>query len=263
MSRLELDRVTVTYGARTALDDVTLEIESGEVLAVIGPNGSGKTTLVRAISGVASLARGAIRLDGEDLARLGAKARARRVAVVPQGARVPVGITVADLVLLGRTPHQSVWGHATRSDREAARRAIERVGVEPLADRFTTEVSGGELQRAIIARALAQSPRVLLLDEATAQLDVRQELSILALARTLAREDGLIVIATLHDLLLAGRFADRVAVLAGGRLRATGRPDATLVPEVLEPVYDVGFQVIAHPDLGVPIVLPELPRERE
>jgi iron complex transport system ATP-binding protein len=267
MTLLEIDNVTAGYRGRVALRGVSLRARGGEVLAVLGPNGAGKTTLLRAIDQTIRAAAGAVRLDGEDLARMSALEVARRVAVVPQGLAIPAGFAVAEVVLMGRNPHLPPFGHERPRDHEAASAAMARTEVLTLADRPASELSGGEQQRVLIARALAQEPRVLLLDEATAHLDPRHQQAMMRLARRLAGE-GLAVIATLHDINLAARYADRIVLLRDGVLLAEGAPAQVLTPALLRDAYDVPALVIAHPRNGTPLVTlldeeDENERERE
>lgn len=257
MSTLTVTDLTAGYGPREVLRDVTLEARAGELVALVGPNGAGKSTLIRAVSGVLSPRRGSVRVDGEDLWRLRPAERARRVAVVPQTVRLPAAFTVSEIVRLGRAPHLALWGREGRRDRAIAWEAMLRTEVDALAGRRVGELSGGERQRVTLARALTQEPRVLLLDEATAHLDLRHQVSILELVRSLARQHDLAVVATLHDLNQAALFADRIALLESGRLRACGPPARVLVPEILEPAYGVRVRVIADPTRPTPFILPE------
>jgi iron complex transport system ATP-binding protein len=232
---------------------VSLDARAGEVVVVIGPNGAGKSTLLRAIAGTVAPSAGRICLDGDDMARLRPVERARLVAVVPQAARLPEAFTAGEVVLMGRNPHMSRFGGERASDYEAARRAMLRTSTWDLAERRVGELSGGEQQRVLIARALAQEPRMLLLDEATAHLDLRHQLATLRLARELARS-GLLVLAALHDLNLAAQHADRLALVVSGVLLACGAPRQVLTPELLRRAYGVDALVGAHPLTGAPFV---------
>lgn len=251
---LELQNVTAAYAAQPVLRDLTLDAHGGEVLGVIGANGAGKSTLVRVIAGTLAPRAGSVRLDGADLSRFSARERAQRVAVVPQGARLPEAFRAGEVVLAGRNPYLPLFGAESARDHAIARRAMEQTDCLHLAARRVGELSGGEQQRVLVARALAQEPRVLLLDEATAHLDLKHQSDILHLARQLAREHGLIVIAALHDLNLAALAADRLALLACGALLAVGAPAQVLTPSLLRAAYDVAVVVSRHPVHATPLV---------
>ncbi|HWQ12676.1 MAG TPA: ABC transporter ATP-binding protein [Roseiflexaceae bacterium] len=253
MTELVIDNLTAGYRGEPAVRGVSLRACGGEVLALIGPNGAGKTTLLRAIDATLRPISGTVRLDGTDVTALGPTERARRIALVPQGLRLPEGFTVAEVVLMGRNPHLPPLGGERPQDYELARQAMRRAGVLALAGRRVHEISGGEQQRVLIARALAQTPRVLLLDEATAHLDLRHQGAIMRLVRRLAR-GGLAVIAAMHDLNLAAFYADRLALLRAGELLACGRPAAVLTPELLRRAYDTPVALGAHPRYGTPTV---------
>jgi iron complex transport system ATP-binding protein len=254
---LRIDDLSVSYGARRVLRDVSLTVEEGEVLALIGPNGSGKSTVVRAISGVIPVKGGSVRTDGLDLLTAPAAQRARMLAVVPQAAVLPPAFSVMETVLLGRTPYLNFLGHVSEADDDIARRALERVDALDLSERKIGELSGGEQQRVLLARALAQSTPILVLDEPTSHLDLHHQVSLLELVRTLAREDSLAVLITLHDLNLAARYADRVALLVEGRVTAQGSPGEVLDPAVISAAYHLPVTVIPNPLDGTPLVLPE------
>ncbi len=253
MMELVVDSIVAGYPGRDVLRHVSLRARAGELLALIGPNGAGKTTLLRTIGGTIRPRTGSVRLDGRDLLRLSPRERARLVATAPQGATFPAGFNVAETVLLGRHPHLPLFGGERRRDFEAARTAMVRTGVWFLAGRRVESLSGGEQQRVLIARALAQEPRVLLLDEATAHLDLRYQAQVLRLVRALAR-DGLVTIATLHDLNLAALYADRLALLDDGEITAYGTPADVLQPELLSRVYGVHLSVTRHPSRHTPLV---------
>jgi iron complex transport system ATP-binding protein len=254
---LTLDSLTVHYGAHTALRDVSLSVQPGEVLAVVGPNGAGKTTLIRAASGAMAPARGRVTIDGHDLHRWPPEVRARRVAVVPQAVRLPEAFTAFDTVLMGRTPYLGWLGRETEADRAAARKAMDRTCALELAPRRLGELSGGEQQRVLIARALAQNAPLLLMDEPTAHLDLRHQAAILNLVHGLAQDEGLAVVMALHDLNLVAQYADRVALLAEGELRALGTPVEVITSAHLSPAYGVPVSVVPHPVHGTPLVLPD------
>ncbi|WP_328944469.1 ABC transporter ATP-binding protein [Streptomyces sp. NBC_00250] len=233
------------------LRSVDLTVRPGETVGLIGPNGSGKTTLLRCVYGTLAPTAGQALLDGDDLHTLGPKARARRVATVPQDSAVEFELTVGELVALGRSPHKRFWEGDTGADRERAGAALARVGLADLADRPYPTLSGGERQRALVARALVQDPALLVLDEPTNHLDIRHQLDVLSLVRTLGTTNLL----ALHDLNLAGAYCDRIYVLERGRLVTGGTPGEVLTPALLEAVYGVDAEVIPHPRTGSPTVL--------
>jgi iron complex transport system ATP-binding protein len=254
---ITLDSVTLSYGARTVLSEVSMSVMPGELLALIGPNGVGKSTLIRATSGVLAPARGTIAHDGREIHRLKPEERARRIAVVPQASRLPEAFTVLDTVLMGRTAYLGWLGHETDRDRDAALEAMRRTGIEASGERRIGELSSGEQQLVLIARALAQAAPALLMDEPTAHLDLKHQAGIMELTCDLARRDKLAVAAALHDLNLAAQFADRVALLSGGRLHALGPPREVLTAERLSEVYGVSVRILPHPTLGTPIIITE------
>ncbi len=258
--KVEARGVAVRYGSREVLSEIDLDVRPGEILGVIGPNGSGKSTLVRALGGLRAPDRGSILLDGHDLRRVGRRERGRAIALVPQETRVHFPLRVRELVLLGRSPHTGALGWETAYDLQVARRSMERTDVAPLADRPIDELSGGERQRAVLARALAQEPRVLLLDEPTTYLDLRHTVLLLDLVRELCREQQLAVALVLHDLNLAGLYCDRLVLLSQGRVHSSGRPPEVLRYADLCAVYGTDLYVAPNDVTGQIVVLP-LPGE--
>ncbi len=254
---LRIENLSVSYGPRRVLRDVSLRVGSGEIVALIGPNGAGKSTLVRAVSGVIPVERGLVRANGDDLLALPPMQRARYVAVVPQSASLPPAFTVWETVILGRTPYLNFLGQVSARDEALARRALRRVNALHLAERRVGELSGGEQQRVLLARALCQSTPILLLDEPTAHLDLQYQASLLELVRGLTREDDLAVLLALHDLNLAARYADRIALLVDGRIEAIGAPQDVLRADLISRAYNWPVQVVPHPFLGTPLILPE------
>ena len=253
---LTVEGLSVSYGEKAVLQQVGFHLAAGQVLAVIGPNGAGKSTLIRALSGVLPVKGGAVRLDGRDLRQYSEVERARRIAVVPQVVNLPAAFTVWETVLLGRTPHLNWLGQLTAKDEDIARWALQRTDTQALAERLVNQLSGGEQQRVLLARALAQSAPVMLLDEPTAHLDLQYQLSLLELVRELAHQEKLAVLVALHDLNLVSRYADRVALLAEGKLCALGRPGEVLQADVLTRAYRVPLQVLALGGGLPPVVLP-------
>ena len=220
---LRIEELSVSYGRRRVLKSVSLSVESGQVLALIGPNGSGKSTLIRAASGVVPIEAGKVQVDGRSLAELSTMERARYLAVVPQARNMPPAFSVYESILLGRTPYLGWLGRAGEKDHERVRFALERTKMEPLADRLVGELSGGEQQRVLLARALAQDTPVLLLDEPTTHLDPPHQASLARLFRRRAAA-GTTVVSVLHDLSLA-LVADRLVLLERGRVRGEGTTD--------------------------------------
>ena len=257
MTTLSISNLSVSYHGRAVLRGVSVDVKAGEVLALVGPNGVGKSTLIRAVSGVLPISSGKIVLDSKDVLRLPPNERARQIAVVPQAVNLPDSFTVAEIVMMGRTPHLPLWGGESKHDCVVAWEAMRHTEIETLADRRVDELSGGERQRVVIARALAQEPRVLLLDEPTAHLDLKHQVAVLELVRMLAREHGLAVLATLHDLNQAAGYADRVALLHNGEVRAAGRPVEVFTSTHLSLAYGLPVHIFPHPTYGTPLVLPD------
>jgi ABC-type cobalamin/Fe3+-siderophores transport system ATPase subunit len=253
---LDVRGVSCRYpGAATdALDDVSLTLRAGDFHAVLGPNGSGKTTLVRVALGVIPARRGRVELLGRAAARWSRRELARVVGVVPQREENLFPQRVRDTVLLGRYPHLSLWGGMRPDDRAAVARALERCDVAALADRSIWTLSGGEYQRVRLARALAQEPKLLVLDEPTTSLDVRHEMELFELARTLADAQRLAVLLVTHHLNLAARFADRLLLLSAGRAVADGAPAEVLTRETVEAVF--GWPVAVERFQDRPQVIP-------
>ena len=251
------EALTARYGAGApdVLTDVTMEVPAGSLYAVLGPNGSGKSTLMRLLLGVLAPVEGSARVAGREAREWNRRELAREVGAVAQSEAQPFPMTVRELVSMGRYPHLGPLRPEGDEDRAAVREALERCDAAQLSTRFVSTLSGGELQRVRIARALAQTPRALALDEPTASLDIRHEMSILQLLRESA-DTGLTVLLITHHLNLAARFADRMLLLADGRVAAEGSPEEVLREEILGEVY--GWPVAVRPDpvTGAPSVTP-------
>jgi len=239
---IELRDVSVSFGAVDAVHEVSLTVESGEWIALIGPNGAGKTSVLRALCRLVAF-RGDIELDGRSVLHMSRRELARVIAFVPQTPVIPLELTVAEYVLLGRTPYLAYLGDESRDDRAAAQRALERLELRSFADRPLGSLSGGELQRAVLARALAQDAPILLLDEPTTALDLGRQQQALELVDSL-RSDGLTVVSTMHDLTLAGQYADRLLLLDRGAVVAAGAPADVLSSANLESYYGASVHVI-------------------
>jgi iron complex transport system ATP-binding protein len=245
--RVQVQGLGVTLGTTRVLDGVHLDAAPGTWTGIVGPNGAGKSTLLRALAGLVRHG-GRVLFDGEDAAALSARRRARYVGYAPQVPVLPEGVTVRDYVALGRTPYRSLLAGPRAGDRAVVAESIERLDLAALAGRSLRTLSGGERQRAVLARALAQQPRVLMLDEPTAALDLGHAQQLLELVDRLRADTGLTVLTTLHDLTLAGQYAERLVLLAGGSVVAAGPPVAVLTPVALATHYGATARVETGPD---------------
>jgi iron complex transport system ATP-binding protein len=249
---IQVEQLTVSYGSTLALDSVSVLVRSGEWVGVIGPNGAGKTTLLRAI-GRMTKAAGTVRLAGQPAAGLSHRSLARLIAYVPQHPVLPPDITAADYVLLGRTPHIGYFGIESADDRRICAELLDRMDLARMAGRRLGTMSGGEAQRLVLARALAQQAPILVLDEPTSALDLGRRVEALELIDELRTDRSLTVLAAIHDLTLAGQFADRLVLLCEGRIVASGEPAAVLSHSLLSVAFGAGVQVVrtAEGDLAV------------
>jgi ABC-type cobalamin/Fe3+-siderophores transport system ATPase subunit len=254
---LEINGLSCGYGRRAVLRDVSFAIKKGEFVGVIGPNGSGKTTLLRAITGFLPPFRGHISLEGRETQHTARRELAQKVAVVTQSPEAAPPFSVEEFVLLGRVPH---WGRfqllETAKDVEKAERAMAWTGVAYARDCAMGELSSGEQQLVFLARALAQEPRLLLLDEPTAHLDIGHQGQIMDLLRQLNRGQTLTIAVVLHDLALASLYCQRLILLHQGRLRKIGTPKRVLTKEMIEEVYQTTVRIMQTPGKGRPIILP-------
>ncbi len=242
------------YGARPILRGVSLAVAAGEAVALLGRNGCGKSTLLRLLGGVLTPQAGAVTLRGTPLAALPRRAVARTLAVVAQELSVPFAFSVREVVELGRAPYARFLQAPDAADRRAVDRALAATDLIDLAGRTFQQLSGGEQQRVAVAMALAQEPRVLLLDEPTVHLDIAHQLGLLSLIRRLCREEGLAVLAAMHDINLACLYFDRFVVLGEGTTLAVGAPAEVLSPELVERAFGTRVVVGRHPCLDVPQV---------
>jgi iron complex transport system ATP-binding protein len=257
---LGLERVTVRYGASVAVCEVTESADNGGWVGLIGANGAGKSSLLRAAAQLVSY-EGAIRVAGETMGRLSPRRRAGLVAYVPQQPELPAGMSAIDYTLLGRTPHIGYFGVESAHDREVCAEVLDRIGVAGLADRHLSTLSGGELQRVVLARALAQDAPVLLLDEPTSALDLGRRVDALELVDELRRERGLTVLSAMHDLTLAAQFADRLLLMSAGRVVAAGAPTDVLDEQLLSACFGGRVRVLTD-DEGQLLVVPQRTRRR-
>ncbi len=260
---LELEHVSFAYPGRPVLSDVSLQVEAGARLALLGPNGSGKSTLVRLLARILRPVGGRVLLEGRDLGAFSAREIASRIAVVPQETALDFPFSVTEVVLMGRSPHLGGLGFEGDRDLEVAARVMEQAGVADVKDRLFHELSGGEKQRVVIARALAQEPRILLLDEPATFLDLKHVGEIFDLLHELSRSQGITLLLVLHDLNLAALYCDRIAFLRGGCILAAGATDETLNYENIRETYDTDVYVTVNDLSGRLNVLPLARRKGE
>jgi len=246
-------------GAPEAVAGVSLRLARGEVVGVIGPNAAGKSTLARLCCGLLKPQQGSVSLQGEPLARLSRRERARRVAFLPQHPPHDLSFTAHEVALMGRAPHLGLWSLEGPRDLDRARAALREVDALDLGDRPISQLSGGERQRVFLARAFAQEAALLVLDEPTAALDLAHQVLLVNALRRRAREGGGALL-VLHDLALAGAACDRLALLDRGRVVAEGTAEKVLRPAVLSPVYGTDVEVVPNPATGQPLVAPRIVR---
>jgi iron complex transport system ATP-binding protein len=259
MVSLQVQRVSFSYFDGLVLHNISLSIKAGEMVGLLGPNGSGKTTLIKLTSGVLKPGQGEIKLDGARLSQLSRKSIARSIAVVPQQFNIPFAFTTTEVVMLGRTPFFRAFAEAGEIDKQFVSNALALVNISDLKERRFDELSGGERQKVILAMALAQQPKLLLLDEPTMHLDITHQVEILELVRRLNVERELTVIAAMHDLNLASLYFDRLILLKEGRVSADGTPAQVLTEDGIREVFSASVKVESHPVTGVPhiVIMPK------
>jgi iron complex transport system ATP-binding protein len=253
---LEANHITVNYGDRGAVVDVSLRAMPGELIAIIGPNGAGKSTLLRALNHSVEATHGEVLLDGRPLRSFGRRAIAQRIAVVAQEAELRFPVTVLEFVLGGRYAWSSAWGWESEQDVEIARQILRETELEDYETRLMNELSGGERQRAVVGRALATEAKVFLLDEPTANLDLAHQATMLRLVRDRCDNEKSAAIVVTHDINLAAEFADQVMLMKSGREVASGPPQTVFTPELLKEVFGLQVLVDAHPITGAPRITP-------
>lgn len=260
---LTAENIHFYYGVRKILESISFDVDRGELIGIIGPNGAGKTTLLKILDGILKPRVGSVYLDGKRIQEMDVKEVARNIAVVPQGSAGDTEFTVFDVVMMGRTPHLGRLSLETVEDEFKVRKWMEITETIHLIERKLSEISGGERQRVMIARALAQEPRVLLLDEPTANLDICYQLQIMDLLMTLTRELRLIVICAIHDLNLAARYCDKLILMSDGRIIAMGRPVEVITTENMKKVFNVDVKIIYEAETNSLNIIPVRPLKKE
>ena len=256
MTRLHVDHAALGYPDHIVCDDVSVEIPDGRFTVIVGPNACGKSTLLKSLTRLLPPSRGTVLLDGHSLHRLPTKQVAREVGVLPQGPVAPDGLRVADLVARGRYPHQSLFTPWSPEDEQAVAEAMEATGTRELSGRLVDELSGGQRQRVWMAVALAQRTPILLLDEPTTYLDLSHQIELLELCRDLNRSAGRTLVAVLHDLNQAARYADHLIAMHEGAVVRSGTPEEVITEELVGEVFGLDARVIPDPESGSPLVLP-------
>ncbi|MFJ7418830.1 ABC transporter ATP-binding protein [Streptomyces uncialis] len=254
--RLRAEGLTLAYDARTISENLTVRIPDGAFTVIIGPNACGKSTLLRALSRLLKPTAGLVHLDGRAISSYPAKEVARRMGLLPQTSLAPDGITVADLVARGRHPHQKLLRQWSDADEQAVLDAMDSTGVTDLSARLVDELSGGQRQRVWVAMVLAQQTPLLLLDEPTTFLDIAHQIELLELCRDLNRRDGHTLVAVLHDLNHACRYADHIIAMRDGEVIATGPPADIVTAELVEDVFGLPCRIIEDPVSLTPLVIP-------
>lgn len=258
MPEIELDHVTCGYPHQEVLQEISLAVEPGKVLVLLGPNGSGKTTLLRALFQLIAVQEGTILVEGQEVQQLSRREMARKLALAPQMEMPQWPMSIEETVQLGRTAHRGWVQPFAAEDARHVETALEQTGLAGLRSRKITEISGGEWRRTLIARALVQQTKVLCLDEPTTGLDLKYQVEILTLIRNLAHERALTVLLTIHDLNLASCFADQIVLLNQGQIAALGTAAEVLTEERLSEVYQTRVKVVPHPEYQTPLVVPVL-----
>ncbi len=256
VNRLSAENVTLAYDQRVIAEQLSVEIPDHSFTVIVGPNACGKSTLLRALSRMLKPSRGRVLLDGQVIQSMPAKKVARTLGLLPQSSIAPDGITVGDLVGRGRYPHQGLLRQWSAEDERIVRESMESTGVAELADRYVDELSGGQRQRVWIAMALAQQTPLLLLDEPTTFLDIQHQIDVLDLCAELHEEQGRTLVAVLHDLNHAARYATHLIALRDGAVIAEGAPSAIVTAGLVEEVFGLRCQVIDDPETGTPLVVP-------
>ena len=252
---LRANQLTISRQGNTLLDNVSCEIDTNQLVALVGHNGSGKSTLIKALAGEMISNGGSVSLDDRPMSNYSSKELARQMAYLPQQLPEAAGFTVRELVMLGRYPHQKWLQKPTQIDKDKVAEAMRTTQVEAFADRITATLSGGERARVWLAMCLAQDTRYLLLDEPLAALDMHYQLEVIQLIRRLVDEQGLSVVIIVHDINLAAQYADRVIALKNGQVCHNGDIQSTMQPEILHNIFNVNMQLLSHPITGQPVAI--------
>ena len=255
-TRLSAQDLSLSYAGRVISQNLSLQVPDQQISVIIGPNGCGKSTLLRGMCNLLSPATGRVVLDGTDIAQLSARGLAQKVGWLPQSAQAPAGIRVADLVARGRYPHQGPFRQNSPEDERIVATAMQAAGVADLADQEVDALSGGQRQRVWIALVLAQETPILLLDEPTTFLDIAHQIELLTLLRKLNNENGRTIVAVLHDLNQACRYADNLIVMKDGQIVAEGAPGTLMSPELLQQVFGLDGIIIDDPISHTPMIVP-------
>jgi len=254
---LSAESITFGYEGRVVGTDLSFVVPPGSLTVIVGPNACGKSTLLRALSRLLRPSAGTVILDGQDIRTRSTKEVARRLGLLPQSAIAPEGISVTDLVARGRFPYQSLLSQWSRADEDAVTSALDQTNTRDLADRSVDELSGGQRQRVWMAMVLAQQTPLMLLDEPTTFLDIAHQIELMELLRRLNQEEGHTIVAVLHDLNQAARYATHLVAMRDGEIVASGRPEDILTAERVREVFDLTCQVIEDPVSGTPLIVPD------
>lgn len=252
---LSADEISVSYGDHKVIEKLSLEISQGGFIGILGPNGCGKTTFLRTLSRILKPESGAVFIEGTDVSDFDSKALARTIGCVSQETNIAFNFTVKDVVMMGRHPHIGRLTPLSETDLKIVDDAMKTTNVSHLADRYVTEISGGERQRVLIARSIAQQPKILLLDEPTSHLDINHQIEILGMIQELTPE--ITVIGVFHDLNLASHFCDRIVLMEKGKIIKVGTPSEVLTPELIKKSFSIRMMVTTHPLSGKPYLVPE------